>query len=226
MNSHTKLNKFLNDKFILYTSILSFLLGIFYIAIGFNKGFTFWTYSLIAIDFGYIPLALIFNKKAFSPFNLFYALFLVFIIAFNKTYLYNNFTALFVVCIVTMINPKLRIPGFTLYFIVCCIVFTLNEETILHFLIHITRSLWFISIMIYVTTNKYDRKVLILYDDEKKILDQLCHGKIYQKEIEGFSENTVYRKLKNARIRNGNISRDELLTLYKKELATQDKENS
>ena len=52
-------------------------------------------------------------------------------------------------------------------------------------------KVWFISIMIYVTTNKYDRKVLILYDDEKKILDQLCHGKIYQKEIEGFSENLV-----------------------------------
>ena len=43
------------------------------------------------------------------------------------------------------------------------------------------------------------------------------NGKIYQKEVEGFSENTVYRKLKAARERNGNITKEELLKLFKKE---------
>ncbi|UKI56497.1 MAG: hypothetical protein L6V90_04970 [Treponema succinifaciens] len=50
-----------------------------------------------------------------------------------------------------------------------------------------------------------------------KILEQLCDGKIYQKEVEGFSENTVYRKLKAARERNGNITREQLISLFKKE---------
>ena len=69
----------------------------------------------------------------------------------------------------------------------------------------------------YVLNNRFDRKKLILFDDEKKILDQLCEGKIYQKEVEGFSENTIYRKLKAARERNGNITRDQLVELYRKE---------
>ena len=38
-----------------------------------------------------------------------------------------------------------------------------------------------------------------------------------QKEVEGFSENTIYRKLKAARERNGNITRDQLVELYRKE---------
>ena len=70
---------------------------------------------------------------------------------------------------------------------------------------------------IYVLNNRFERKKLILYEDEIKILEQLRSGKMYQKEVEGFSENTVYRKLKAARERNGNITKDELLELYKKE---------
>ena len=55
------------------------------------------------------------------------------------------------------------------------------------------------------------------YLSEVKILEQLCDGKVYQKEVEGFSENTVYRKLKAARERNGNITREQLIDLFKKE---------
>ena len=65
--------------------------------------------------------------------------------------------------------------------------------------------------------NQFERKTLVLYEDEIKILEQLSNGKIYQKEVEGFSENTVYRKLKAARERNGNITKEELLKLFKKE---------
>ncbi len=49
------------------------------------------------------------------------------------------------------------------------------------------------------------------------ILDQLCEGKVYQKEVEGFSENTVYRKLKAARERNGNVTREQLVDAYRNE---------
>lgn len=54
---------------------------------------------------------------------------------------------------------------------------------------------------------------------------QLCDGKIYQKEVEGFSENTVYRKLKAARERNGNITREQLVELFKKEYCEKLKKN-
>ena len=100
------------------------------------------------------------------------------------------------VCIVMMIQPKLEFFIYIVYFVSVCIAFTLNGENLIHFFIHIFRSFWFISIVSYVLNNRFDRKKLILFDDEKKILDQLCEGKIYQKEVEGFSENTIYRKLK------------------------------
>ena len=68
-----------------------------------------------------------------------------------------------------------------------------------------------------ILNSHFERKKLVLFEDEKMILDQLCEGKVYQKEVEGFSENTIYRKLKAARERNGNISRDELVEKYRKE---------
>ena len=45
-------------------------------------------------------------------------LFIVFVIAFNKTFLYNNFSALFMICIVVLLFPKLAIPSFLLYFLI------------------------------------------------------------------------------------------------------------
>lgn len=79
------------------------------------------------------------------------------------------------------------------------------------------RSIWFIGLEIYVLDNKFERKKLILYEDEITILSQICDGKTYQKEVKGFSENTVYRKLKAARERNGNISKEQLIELFLKE---------
>ena len=73
------------------------------------------------------------------------------------------------------------------------------------------RSIWFIGLEIYVLDNNFERKKLILYEDEITILSQICDGKTYQKEVKGFSENTVYRKLKAARERNGNISKEQLI---------------
>lgn len=207
----------LTNKFELYTSIMSGILAVLYFWKGVQNGFTIWAYVIIAMDILYIPLTFIFRKKAFVPFQLVYAICLVMVIALTKTYLYNNYSALFVICIVIMINPKIRKLALILYLAAVCVAFAINEETLCHFLIHIVRSLWFISIVLYVTDSKFDRKKLILYDDEKKILDQLLDGKMYQKEVTGFSENTVYRKLKAARERNGGITREELIELYKKE---------
>ena len=54
---------------------------------------------------------------------------------------------------------------------------------------------------------------LNLKDDEKKILTELKSGKL-QKEIEGFSEQTITAKLKNARERNMCETTSELLAKY------------
>lgn len=217
--------KHFNNNFVLCTSIISGILTLLYFWKGIQSGFTLWAYIVIGMNFLYIPFSLIFQEKVFAPFHLVYAILLVAVIAFTKTYLYNNFSALFIICIVVMINPKIRNISFILYFVAVCIVFAFNEENLCHFLIHVFRSAWFIAIVLYVTDSKFDRKKLILYEDEKKILDQLLDGKMYQKEVEGFSENTVYRKLKAARERNGGITREELIELYKQEKDYTDTQN-
>ncbi|MGN0728010.1 hypothetical protein [Treponema sp.] len=210
-------NDFLNDHFILFTAVLSGIISLLYIWKGLTDGHFIGTWIIALMNFIYIPAAVVFRRRCFSYFYLIYSTVLVFMIAFEKTFLFNNFTALFIVCIVIMMNPRTKLIALALYFSAVCISFSLNGESVFHFLIHITRSVWFIGSVFYVLENRFDRKPLVLYEDEVKILEQLCSGKVYQKEVEGFSENTVYRKLKAARERNGNITREQLLDLFRKE---------
>ena len=208
---------FLNDHFVLFTSVLSGILCALYVWKGFSEGFFIGTWVIALMNFLYIPAAAIFKRKCFSYFYLIYAVILVFMIAFEKTFLFNNYTALFLVCIVIMIKPQVRFVAISLYIAAICVAFSINGESVFHFLIHLTRTFWFFGTVFFVTENNFERKKLILYEDEIKILAQLCDGKIYQKEVEGFSENTVYRKLKAARERNGNLTREQLVELFKKE---------
>ena len=208
---------FLNDHFVLFTSVLSGILCALYVWKGFSEGFFIGTWVIALMNFLYIPAAAIFKRKCFSYFYLIYAVILVFMIAFEKTFLFNNYTALFLVCIVIMIKPQVRFVAISLYIAAICVAFSINGESVFHFLIHLTRTFWFFGTVFFVTENNFERKKLILYEDEIKILAQLCDGKIYQKEVEGFSENTVYRKLKAARERNGNLKREQLVELFKKE---------
>lgn len=211
------LTDFLNDHFVLFTSVLSGILCALYIWKGFNEGFFIGTWIIAVMNFLYVLTAAFFKRKCFSYFYLVYSVILVFLIAFEKTFLFNNFTALFIVCIVVMIKPKVKYIAMSLYFGAVCVAFSINGESVFHFLIHIARSIWFVGSVFFVLGNQFERKQLVLYEDEVKILEQLCDGKIYQKEVEGFSENTVYRKLKAARERNGNITREQLIALFKKE---------
>lgn len=212
-----QIKSFFNDNFNIYTSIISLLISILYIERGFSEGFNTGILIVAAMNLLYIPLVFIFNRQGFSVFYLIYAVVLIFLISIEETKLFNNYTALFMVCIVMMIRPNLELLICAIYFVAVCIAFAMNEENLIHFFIHVVRSLWFIAIVSYVLNNRFERKKLILFDDEKKILDQLCDGKVYQKEVKGFSENTIYRKLKAARERNGNVTRDQLVEMYRKE---------
>lgn len=209
--------QFVNKNFVFLSSAFSFLIATLYFLKGLQSGFLLGTWIVLAMNLIFIPLVLIFRQKCFSCFCIVYAVVLVFLTAFEKTLLLNNFTPLFWVCIVIGLKPKWKWFSLSAYFVSVCIAFALNEESALCFLIHIVRSLWFILCVFYVLDNHFNRKKLILYEDEKEILNQLLEGKVYQKEVTGFSENTIYRKLKAARERNGCKSRDELLDLYRKE---------
>lgn len=213
-----KFKKVVLDKFLLFTVLVSLVLGGLYTWKGVKTGFPPLGCIIIALNFLYVPFAFVFSRKGFPYFYLAYSAVLIFSMAFEQTYLYNNYTALFIVCVVIMIKPKLRLPAIIFYFVFVTVAFAVNEEILFHYFIHVVRSIWYIGIVEFVLIDKFKRKKLVLYEDERNILNQLCHGKMYQKEVEGFSENTIYRKLKAARERNGNITRDQLVEEYRKEL--------
>lgn len=156
-------DNFLNDHFILFTSILSGTLGLLYVFKGLAEGFFSGAWIISIVNFLYIPFAVFFKRKCFSWFYLFYSVMLVFFIAFEKTFLFNNYTALFVVCLVILFNPKIKFLAIFLYFIAISIAFSINGETFFHFLIHLSRSVWFFGTVFFVVKNDFERKQLILY---------------------------------------------------------------
>lgn len=215
-------------KFILFTCIVSGLLAVLYCWKIFRDT-NFATisheiivgYIIVALNLLYIPFALIFKKKGFHWFYLVYTVVILYAASLEKTFLYNNYTALFILCIVISIQPKIRKPAIIIYFAAVTALFIIKKDdagyALSLYFIHIVRSIWYVGLVEYVLYDKFKRKKLVLYEDERRILDQLCAGKVYQKEVEGFSENTIYRKLKAARERNGNLTRDELVEAYRTE---------
>ncbi len=214
-------NKKKPDGFVLFTCVLSLIIALLYFWKAKLESFTFLEiqyWPIIGMNILYIILALIFSKKIFSWFYLSYTALLIFAMAREETLLYNNYTALFIVCIVMMLQPKIRKFAITFYFVAISIAFFIVEKYPINYLIHVVRSLWYIGLVDFVVNDKFKRKKLILYEDERKILEQLSSGILYQKEVKGFSENTIYRKLKAARERNGNITREQLIEQFKKEM--------
>lgn len=213
------IKKNFRDRFVLFTILTSLVLGLLYLWKGFDSGyFSNAGYAVIGMNFLYVPFAIVFARKGFPFFYLIYSGLLIFSTAFESTYLYNNYTSLFIVCIVIMIQPKLRNVGIVFYFSLITVAFVMNEEKNIYlYFIHAVRSIWYIGLVEFVLNDKFKRKKLVLYEDERMILEQLAAGKVYQKEVEGFSENTIYRKLKAARERNGNLTRDKLVEEFRNE---------
>ena len=213
--------KIFEDKkeknFILITTAISFLVALLYAWKGIREDFNLATYGVIFMCLIYIPVVWIFRRPGFAIFNLIYAATLVFIIAFNDTYLYNNFTGLLAVFIVMMVAPKLKLTAIILYLVSISLAFALNEENLCHFFIHLARCGWLFHIFNHVLSSKYKRNKLILYDDERKILEALSKNRLQKSiEFEGFSESTIYRRIKSAMKRN-NLTKKQLIEEFKKE---------
>lgn len=204
-------------QFILISSALAFLIAILYVWKGFLEQFYIGTYIVIGMTLLYIPIIWIFRRPGFAIFNLVYSVVLVFIIAFYNTYLYNNFTGLLAIFIVMMVLPKFKWPAIGIYLVAVSVAFALNEENLCHYFIHLARGGWLFHIFNHLLKVKYQRKKLILYDDERKILTELSKNRLQKSiELDGFSESTIYRRIKAAMKRN-NLTKKQLLEEFKKE---------
>lgn len=216
-SSSSKKDSFISGHFFILTSVLSAILALLYFWKGIRENFTIGAWLIIGMNLVYIPTAFLFKKKGFLTYCIIYSAILVFLLAFTETCLYNNYSALFIICIVISLKPELEKPCLLLYLACICVAFALNEECLYHFFIHSVRSTWFVLVAGYIVDSRKPARKLILYKDEEDILRQLSDGNRYQKEVQGYSENTVYRKLKSARERNGCITRDQLVEQFRQE---------
>ena len=157
---------------------------------------------------------LIFYRIGFSVVLLIYAYTLIY---FNTFF---NFTSFFCVLFAIKSTPKLTIPALILYVVDVVVLFGQRNLVISALAIHFTWCIIF-TILFYIFfilkpknifTEKSKQSVtkLNLNNDEKFILSELIEGKL-QKQIEGYSVNTVTKHIKNAMERNNCNSKKDLL---------------
>lgn len=202
--------------FLITISFLSAIVSVLYIWNGLLEQFYIATYVFIGLHILFIPVVLLFHRTGFIIFTIIYAIVLVFIIAFYKTYLYNNFTGALVMMVAVLVAPKLKKMIFGIYIIAISVAFALNEENLCHYLIHIVRFTLAFYVFDFIMRERYTPKKLILYDDEIKILTELSKNRLQKSiEMDGFSESTIYRRIKAACKRN-KMTKADLLDEFKK----------
>lgn len=204
--------------FLITVSFLSAIVSVLYIWNGLLEQFYIATYVFIGLHILFIPVVLLFRRTGFIIFTIIYAIVLVFIIAFYKTYLYNNFTGALVMMVAVLVAPKIKKMIFGIYIIAISVAFALNEENLCHYLIHIVRFTLAFYVFDFIMRERYTPKKLILYDDEIKILTELSKNRLQKSiEMDGFSESTIYRRIKAACKRN-KMTKADLLDEFKKSI--------
>lgn len=131
------------------------------------------------------------------------------ILYFNR---FQNYTSWGIIMVLIWNKPErqnILLPAYALAVLVCLL---LNERGVSHAVIHYGNCVWMFIVM-----NKHRKQAITnhidLTPDETKIIEQLQDGRTI-KEIEGFSRNTIYKRLTEARTRNKCATNGELLALY------------
>lgn len=155
-------------------------------------------------------LILLFGRQGMAFGFMIYACALIYV---NTFY---NYGSIFLLLIAVGAYPKIRVPSIIVYAINVVISFSLQKLLAFSVAIH------FVYLILFWICTKYVYRVnasqtLNLKDDEVYILKELAKGKM-QKEIDGYSQQTITAKLKNARERNMCETTAELLNLFKQEL--------
>lgn len=135
---------------------------------------------------------------------------------------YDDFTAVAVICVLFSLLPKVTkgraIAVTSLYLVDVFVVASLHDKEPYHIFVHLVGCICFSLAMwkLKVTTPHAASGPLSLLPDEEAILEQLAAG-VLIKNIEGYSENTIYSNLKKARGRNGCKTNEALILAFKKE---------
>lgn len=160
----------------------------------------------------YIICSIIFGRKCWSIYLFAWALAILY---FGR---FNNYTSFIMILISIGINKKAKLIYILSYAVavLCCLI--AYHDTYTHAIIHACGCMFFYNIASYIFSKMdiTEKKPLDLTEDEKLILEKRIQGYEF-KEINEFSENTCFLKLKNARTRNGIEQNWELIQRYKNE---------
>lgn len=167
----------------------------------------------IALCAAYIPAGLIWREKSLP---VLFPIFAYAILIFNG---YNNYTSFFIIIFSIQLNKKWEYQYLSFYIIDVIIALILHERTATHALIHILNCV-FIYACYKILFSLKPKAKLNIEPDEAQILAEWAQVKEL-KAVRSFSHNTVYDKLRAARLRNDCTSNDELLKKYIEEYANQ-----
>lgn len=193
------------DKGLLSLCLIFLLLSIFHIAYSF---YTEHTQCYVRCGFCLLIVlsTVIFLRPGFAITLLAYAYTLVY---FNTFFNYTSYICVLIAC---RCMPKIKLPALILYAIDIFILFAVKQIHILALGTHILNCLvFYIAITLFFMQKhpSVENTKLILNDDETFILRELASGKL-QKQIDGYSVNTVTKHIKNAMERNNCKSKTEL----------------
>lgn len=163
-----------------------------------------------ALSLAYIVLT-VFTGRRFLPQFLFTAgMVYLFCIRFD------NYTPFLLVLIACYIQPQ-YIPVYSGAYIGGTVFqfFRYRDGFTFVFIHYITCSFMFLALLA-LRKREQQREPLSLTPAEEDILQQITSG-VEIKAVTGYSENTVYKKLREARERNSLANNTELITRYKRQ---------
>lgn len=151
-------------------------------------------------------MAFCFQRKGLAAGMIIFACILLYI---NRFF---NYTSFFFLLFAVYCMPNYKKPAIYLYIINCFIALTIRRMQVPAIGIHAVNCILLYLYAHYIFKPKIP-KTLVLTDAEREILQALKEG-LQQKEIDGYSQNTITRKIKNAMERNLCKTKAELLQKY------------
>lgn len=208
-----RLNHIKNDKIELYTLMIAAALSICHFVL-FYESQTLSNLSSLFFCLVFLPINFFIGRKAYGPF---FYIFSVAIMLTGGTYK-NYSAAWFATLSIIVMKPRYKLPFVLFHTAITIAVCYMHQKTPIHLTVYILNALFLYVATIYFFKQNSRIEPLDLTDDERAILEEMKNGK-QQKEITLFSVNTITKKIRDARTRNGLNTTAELLMRYINEKA-------
>lgn len=204
-----KFHNLKNDRILLSTVYLSYAFVALHVIGYFDSNGLLEVKVRIAFLLVYPLIAFLFGRKGSAVWLIIYSYILFW---FKGTIYYTAFMIIALLCVNQ--NLKTLLWVFIPYAILVAIRTQIYDVPPFRVVFHLLKCSVLFMVIRLTCRKKEVEKTLILTPDEEDILMLLAQG--YRvSEINLFSQNTVYEKLKNARERNNVSSNKELIIAYK-----------